>query len=199
MPLIDLNLISYPEAVDAFLLAVHHEQAVYGGRLRDYLIERYPGNGSASTSGHGILARLHEARVLSPVHRTPGVLAHAPENDKALYRSAMAFQTLQYRDPVSALAMKGDAVPYGAHEFYTWARGSAFPKVPRRADPVVEMRDGRRWVWCFGSGRRVREIEDCRGEAYCPICYQERIDVAEGGRLARHRCPDPDDRAGRFA
>ena len=37
----------------------------------------------------------------------------------------------------------------------------------------------------------LREIEDCRGEAYCYMCEGERIPVDNNGRLARHRCsPD---------
>ncbi len=188
--LVDLKPTSYPKAVDAFLLAIHCEQAVYGGRLRDLLIEHYPGNGCASGAGHEILKRLREARVLTPVHRLPSVLAHAPENDKALYRSAMAFQTLQYANPVKSLAMKGDTIPAGAHEFYTWARGLAFPKFPRRTEPEFVMRDGERWVWCPHYNSRAREIEDCRGEAYCYVCEQTRVPVMDGGRLARHRCPE---------
>jgi len=209
-----MNISRYPLAVWAFLEAVSKEQAVCGVRLRDLLTEHYPGNGAASDSGHSLLAELHQTGALGPVHRHPSVLETAPDRDSELWRSAMAFQTLQYgRKPGAALAMKGDEIPAGSHELYTWAPGPAFPHAELRERHKAGSRGWYAWAkaWtseerdaqgfrlrtCFGGGKAGRKVhaawvhED--GLGYCDVCSGS-APMRDDGRTIKHLCVDLHDR-----
>ena len=204
----------YPLAAWAFLAAVQREQAVCGVRLRDLLLEHYPGNGAASDSGHSLLAELHQAGALGPVHHHPSVLASAPGRDAELWRSAMAFKGLHYGSkPGKALAMKGDEIPAGAHELYTWAPGSAFPHAELRKRLEAESRGWDAWAkaWtseerdaqgfrlhtCYGGGPAGRRVHKAHvgedGLGYCDVCSGS-APMRDDGRVIRHLCADLHDR-----
>lgn len=179
--------IMYRQAINAFLVLVAHEGCAHGSRIRDLLIEHYPGNGAASDSGQTLLRDLHEGDVLVPSHFAPTF-------------SQQTFFGLQYGSPAkvrAAGARKLDEhgvpvgpIPGGFHEAYVWAPGRAFPWAEVRA--VIDARrvDETR-EWCPSGGHRSYwspTIADEDGTGFCGNCGARAQWIAPK-TLARHEVP----------